>query len=40
MIDITSINKTSTAAFGKIMPPRTPVASSCKTSYVGTTIVS
>ena len=33
MIGIASINKTFTAAFCKIMPPRTPVASYCKTSY-------
>ena len=31
MIGIASINKTFTAAFRKIMPPRTPVASFCKT---------
>jgi hypothetical protein len=33
MIDIASINKTFTAAFCKIMPPRTPVASCCKTFH-------
>jgi hypothetical protein len=31
MIDIASINKTSPAAFAKIMPSRTPVASFRKT---------
>jgi hypothetical protein len=33
MIGIASINKTFTAAFSKIMPLRTPVASCCKTLY-------
>jgi hypothetical protein len=33
MIGIASINRTFTAAFGKIMPPRTPVASCCKTFH-------
>ena len=33
MIDIASINKTFTAAFSKMMPPRTPVASCCKTFH-------
>ena len=33
MIDVASINKTSTAAFGKIMPLRTPVASCRKTLH-------
>jgi hypothetical protein len=31
MIDIASINRTSPAAFAKIMPSRTPMASFCKT---------
>jgi hypothetical protein len=35
MIDIASINKTSPAALCKIMPPRTPVASCCKTLQCG-----
>jgi hypothetical protein len=33
MIGIASINKTFTAAFCKIMPPRTPVAACCKTFH-------
>jgi hypothetical protein len=33
MIDIGSINITFTAAFCKIMPRRTPVASCCKTFH-------
>ena len=33
MINIASINKTFTAAYCKIMPPRTPVASFCKTFH-------
>jgi hypothetical protein len=33
MIDIVSINKTFAASFCKIMPPRTPVASCCKTFH-------
>jgi hypothetical protein len=33
MIDIAAINKTFTAAFAKIMPPQTPVASCCKTLH-------
>jgi hypothetical protein len=34
MIDIASINKTFTTAFcKKMMPPRTPVASCCKTFH-------
>jgi hypothetical protein len=33
MIDIASINRTFPAAFAKIMPSRTPVASCCKTLH-------
>jgi hypothetical protein len=33
MIGIASINKTFTAAFYKLMPLRTPVASCCKTFH-------
>jgi hypothetical protein len=35
MIDIASINRTSPAAFAKIMPSRTPMASFCKTFECG-----
>ena len=38
LLDAAKIKQTFTAAFCKIMPPRTPVASYCKRSIVGTTI--